>query len=172
MSSRIGWVGLGIVATLVGIVAGGYLFIRAGGMPMETSAKPLPFEGKIAGMALRASIGNAKDTKNPLPVDETNLLVAADLYSEHCSVCHGIPGRPPCFISKGMLPQPPQLFEKDDMVTRSPEGITFWKVTHGIRMTGMPGFGKTLTTTQRWQITMLVSHADKLPPKVRSALNP
>ena len=63
MSSRIGWFVLGIVATLVGIVAGGYLFIRAGGMPMETSAKPLPFEGRIAGMALRASIGNAKDTK-------------------------------------------------------------------------------------------------------------
>src|ERR1700682_3818318 len=108
MSSRIGWFVLGIVATLLGIVAGGYLFIRFGGMPMETSGK-----------ALRASIGNAMDTKNPLPVDETNLLVAADLYSEHCSVCHGIPGRPPSFISKGMFPQPPQLFEKDDMVTRS-----------------------------------------------------
>ena len=172
MSSRIGWFVLGIVATLVGIVVGGYLFIRAGGARMETSAKPLPLEQKIAGLALRASLGNARDEKNPLQVDETNLLVAADLYSEHCSMCHGIPGRPPSFISKGMFPQPPQLFEKDDMVTGNPEGITFWIVTHGIRLSGMPGFGKTLTTTQRWQLTMLVSRADKLPPPVRKALNP
>ena len=172
MSSRIGWFVLGIVATLVGIAVGGYLFIRLGGMPMATSSKPLPLEQKVAGLALRASIGNARDTKNPLPMDETSMLVAADLYSEHCSVCHGIPGRPPSFISKGMFPQPPQLFEKDDMVTRSPEGITFWKVTHGIRMTGMPGFERSLTVTQRWQVTMLVSHADKLPPAVRKSLNP
>jgi hypothetical protein len=71
-----------------------------------------------------------------------------------------------------MFPSPPQLFEKDDMVTRNPEGITFWKVTHGIRLSGMPGFERTLTVTQRWQLTMLVSHADNLPPAVRKALNP
>jgi mono/diheme cytochrome c family protein len=172
MSSRIGWFVLGIVATLVGIVAGGYLFIRAGGARMETSAKPLPLEQTIAGMAIRASLGNARDTKDPLPVDDTNMLAAADLYSENCSMCHGIPGRPPSSITKGMFPQPPQLFEKDDMVTRSPEGVTFWIVTHGIRLSGMPGFEKTLSTTQRWQLTMLVSHADKLSPAVRKALNP
>ena len=59
-----------------------------------------------------------------------------------------------------------------DMVTRNPEGVTFWIVTHGIRLSGMPGFEKTLSTTQRWQLTMLVSHADKLSPAVRKALNP
>ena len=30
--------------------------------------------------------------------------------------------------------------------------------------------GSTLSTTQRWQITMLVSHADKLSPAVAAAL--
>ena len=172
MSSRIGWFVLGVVATLVGLAVGGYLFIRAGGMPMQTSAKPLPLERTIAGLALRASLGSARDDKDPLPVDDANMLAAADLYSEHCSVCHGIPGRQPSFISKGMFPPPPQLFEKDDMVTRNPEGMTFWKVTHGIRLSGMPGFERSLSTTQRWQVTMLVSHADKIPPAVRKALNP
>jgi len=172
MSSRFGWFVLGIVAALVGFAVGGYLFIRFGGVPMQTSAKPLPLERRVAGLALRVSLGNAKNDKNPLQVDETNLLAAADLYSEHCSPCHGIPGRQPSFVSKGMFPPPPQLFEKDDMVTRNPEGITFWKVTHGIRLSGMPGFERTLTVTQRWQLTMLVSHADKLPPAVSKALHP
>jgi len=172
MLPRLIWFVLGIVAALVGIAGGGYLFIRAGGVPMETTAKPLPLERTVARLALRASLGHARDEKDPLPVDDTNLLAAADLYSEHCSACHGLPGRRPTFISKGMFPPPPQLFEKDGMVTRDPEGITYWKVTHGIRLTGMPGFGSTLSTTQRWQLTMLVSHADKISPAVRSALNP
>ena len=172
MSSRFGWFVLGIVAALVGFAVGGYLFIRFGGVSMQTSAKPLPLERRVAGLALRVSLGNAKNDKNPLQVDETNLLAAADLYSEHCSPCHGIPGRQPSLVSKGMFPLPPQLFEKDDMVTRNPEGITFWKVTHGIRLSGMPGFERTLTVTQRWQLAMLVSHADKLPPAVSKALHP
>jgi thiosulfate dehydrogenase len=172
MSSRFGWFVLGIVAALAGFAVGGYLFIRVGGVPMQTSAKPLPLERTVARLALRASLGNARDDKSPLQVDESSLLAAADLYSENCSPCHGVPGRQPSFVAKGMFPPPPQLFEKDGMVTRDPEGITFWKVTHGIRLSGMPAFERTLTATQRWQLTMLVSHADNLPPAVRKALNP
>src|SRR6266536_3284152 len=119
MSSRFGWFVLGIVAALVGFAVGGYLFIRFGGVSMQTSAKPLPLERRVAGLALRASLGNAKNDKNPLQVDETNLLAAADLYSEHCSPCHGIPGRQPSFVSKGMFPPPPYLLEEDDMVIRT-----------------------------------------------------
>jgi mono/diheme cytochrome c family protein len=170
MSPRLGWFVLGIVTAFMGFVVGGYLFIRAGGIPMDTSARPLPLEKTVARLALRASLGNAKAEKNPLPVDEANMLAGLDQYKEHCAVCHGLPGRPPTAISKGMFPPPPQLLEKGDMVTRDPEGITYWKVTHGIRLTGMPGFEGTLSITQRWQATMLVARADKLSPAVRAAL--
>jgi hypothetical protein len=37
------------------------------------------------------------------------------------------------------------------MVTDGPEGINYWKVTHGIRLTYMPGFGRSLSETERWQ---------------------
>src|SRR5712692_2866665 len=103
MSPRLGWFVLGGGRILVRISAGGYLFIRAGGIPMETSAKPLPLERTVARMALRASIGKAAIEKDPLPVDDANMLAGADLFKEHCAVCHGIPGRPPTFISKGMF---------------------------------------------------------------------
>jgi thiosulfate dehydrogenase len=172
MSPRLAWFVLGMVAAFLGLVVGAYLFIRAGGVPMETSAKPLPLEKAVAGLAMRASLKNAAAEKNPLPVDDANMLAGADLYTEHCAACHGAPGRPPTAISKGMFPSPPQLFEKDEMETRVPEGITYWKVTHGIRLSGMPGFGGALSTTQRWQVTMLVSRADKLSPAARAAVAP
>ena len=96
------------------------------------------------------------------------MLAGVNAYKEHCAVCYGAPGQPRTAISKGMFPSPPQLFEKEDMVTDDPEGATYWKVTHGIRLSGMPGFRDTLSDTQRWQVTMLVAHADKLSRAVQA----
>jgi mono/diheme cytochrome c family protein len=162
---------LGFFTAIVILAVGGYLFVNKGGVPMATTASPLPLERKIAGMALHASIGNAADEKNPLPLDDTNMSAGANLYKERCAYCHGAPGRPSTSLSKAMFPPPPQLFEKDDMVTDDPEGVTYWKVTHGIRLSGMPGFASLLSDTQRWQLTMLVAHADKLPGGAQSVLS-
>jgi thiosulfate dehydrogenase len=170
MSSWLRWFVLGIVTAFAGLGGGAYLFVMAGGVPMETSAKPLPLEQTVARLALRASIGDAADEKNPLPVNDANMLAGLDQYKEHCAVCHGIQGRPRTAISSGLFPHPPQLFEKGDMVTDDPQGITYWKVTHGIRLSGMPGFGGALSDTQRWQVTMLVASADRLSPAVHAAL--
>ena len=161
----------GVVTTIVVLIAGTILFVKAGGFPMATSAPPLPFEATLAHMALDASIGDAAAQKNPLPMNESNLLAGAQVFKEHCAGCHGMPGNPPTSMSKEMFPPPPQLFAPDEMVTDDPEGETFWKVTNGIRLSGMPGFGSTLPENQRWQVTMLVAHADKLPPPVKSALS-
>lgn len=160
---------LGVVVTILLIIVGGYLFVRGGGVSLATTAPPLPLEKTIAKLALRASIGNAVDQKNPLPFDDADVLPGVKTYKEHCAVCHGVPGEPRTAISNGMFPSPPQLFEEADMVTDDPEGVTFWKVTNGIRLSGMPGFGGALSDTQRWQVTMLVAHAGKLSGAVQAA---
>jgi len=162
---------LGIVTAIVLAIAGVYLFVKGGGVSMETTAAPLPFERTLAGLAIRASIGNAGAQKNPLPLNEANLLAGAQIFKQNCAVCHGIPGGPQSNASKGMFPPPPQLFTTNNMVTDDPAGVTFWKMTHGIRLSGMPGFGATLSDTERWQVTMLLAHADKLPPAVQAALS-
>jgi thiosulfate dehydrogenase len=160
---------LGVVVGVAGLFGGGYLFVRGGGVPMGTAARPLPLEATVARMALRASYGSARTLKNPLPVDETNMLEGAMTYADHCVVCHGAPDKPRTSISKGMFPNPPGLFEPKEMVTDDPDGTIFWKVTNGIRLSGMPAFEKTLSERQRWQVTMLCKHADHLSPQVREA---
>jgi thiosulfate dehydrogenase len=170
MSLRLGWFALGVVSSLIALTVAVYLFVKAGGVSMETSAKPLPLEKAVARMALRASLGNAGSDKPALPLSETTMLAGAREYKEHCAVCHGVPGRPRTAISRGMFPRPPQLFDEKDMVTNDPEGVTYWKVTHGIRLSGMPAFARTLSDTQRWEVTIMVAHADKLSPAVRAAL--
>lgn len=37
-------------------------------------------------------------------------------------------------------------------------------------MTGMPGFEKTLSTTQMWQVSLLCANADKLPAAAKDIL--
>jgi thiosulfate dehydrogenase len=161
---------LGIVITLLALAGGAYLFVTRGGISMDTTAPPLPLEKTVAKMALRASIGTAVDQKNPLPFNDDAMLAGARTYKQNCAVCHGVPGQAPTAISKGMFPDPPQLFEKRGMVTDDLEGETFWKVTHGIRLSGMPGFSSTLSDTERWQVTTLISHADRLSPAVHAEL--
>jgi len=163
-----GFIG-GVVVTILLLVVGGYLFVRGGGVSMATTAAPLPLEKNVAKLALHASIGNAADEKDALPFDDSNMVAGVTVYKQHCEFCHGTPGQPPGAAAKGMFPPPPQLFSKDDMVTDDAEGITFWKVTHGIRLSGMPGFEGTLSDTQRWQVTMLLAHADKLSPAAQAA---
>jgi len=161
----------GVVITILAFVVGSYLFVRGGGVSLATTAPPLPLEKTVAKMALRASIGNAGEQKDPLPFDDVNMLAGVNAYKENCAVCHGAPGQQRTAISKGMFPPPPQLFEKENMVTDDPEGVTYWKVTHGIRLSGMPGFEGTLSDTQRWQVTMLMAHADKLSGAVQAAFS-
>jgi thiosulfate dehydrogenase len=151
MSSRPGWFVLGIVVTIVMIVMSTYMFLKAGGVSMDTTAPPLPLEETIARIALHASLRNAADQEDPLPLNDANMQAGAHGYKEHCATCHGIPGRPRIAISKGMFPSPSQLFEKNDRVTDDPEGVTYWKVTHGIRLSGILGFGGTLSDMERWQ---------------------
>jgi thiosulfate dehydrogenase len=160
----------GVIFTTIVIFGGAYGYLISGKLSMATSASPLPLEETVAGLALEASYRGSRDLQSLLPLNNENLVVGARLFKSHCGGCHGLPGRPSTAWANAMSPHPPQLFEKDGMVTDDPQGITYWKVTHGIRLSGMPAFDKALSETERWQITMLVAHADKLSPQVQSVL--
>jgi mono/diheme cytochrome c family protein len=148
-----------------------YGYFNFGYAPIAASAPPMPFEKRMARMTLSAHIRKEAPKKDaPVPADDTNLTAGAGLYKENCAFCHGLPGQKTTLAAKGMFPIPPQLWEKDEMVTDDPVGTTYWKVSNGIRMTGMPGFGETLTPTQVWQISLLLANADKLPASTQAAL--
>jgi thiosulfate dehydrogenase len=57
------------------------------------------------------------------------------------------------------------------MVTDDPAGETYWKVSNGIRMTGMPSFHQSLSETQMWQVSLLLANADKVPANVNLILS-
>jgi mono/diheme cytochrome c family protein len=161
---------LGLIVGLLLPAIGGFLYINMGMMPVATASAPLPMEEKIAHMALKARISKEAPKDSPVAADESNLTQGAHLYVENCAFCHGLPNQQATNAAKGMFPLPPQLFNKDEMVTDDPVGVTYWKVANGIRLTGMPGFGEMLSKTQVWQVSQMLKNADKLPASTTAAL--
>ena len=159
----------GFIAALVLIAAGGLGFVALGLAPVATASAPLPFEKLITGIALDARVNKEAPKSSPIPASDEVYAAGAHIYRNNCAVCHGLPGRDRTAIAKGEFPQPPELF-KDKGVTEYPVGVTYWKVANGIRLTGMPGFSGSLSTEQMWQVSLLLSNADKLPVPVKTAL--
>jgi hypothetical protein len=68
---------------------------------------------------------------------------------------------------EGEYPRQPQL--ASDGVEGDPEGVTFWKLDHGIRWTGMPSWKDTLSDQEMWTVALFLKHMDKLPPAAEQA---
>jgi mono/diheme cytochrome c family protein len=160
---------IGLIIGVVLVPAIVYFYFSSGMAPVATSASPMPFERTFARMALHAGMGKAASDTPPISADENTYIAGAQVYKEHCAVCHGLPAAPQTAIAKGMFPKPPKLMEGTG-VTDDPPGETYWKVNGGIRMTGMPGFQNSLSTTQMWQVSLLLANADKLPQTVKDSL--
>jgi thiosulfate dehydrogenase len=159
----------GVVITLVALTVGAYVYFATGMAPVATSSAPMLFEKKLARMALHARLRQEKPAQVPVPLDEPNLLSGAHIYMEDCAVCHGVPGKEQTAIAKGEFPKPPHLF-KGKGVTDDEPGETYWKVANGIRLTGMPGFNHQLSTTEIWQVSLLLANAHTIPESVKLAL--
>jgi len=160
---------VGLILGLVAVPAGVFFYFSSGSAPVATAAPPMPFEKTLAKMALHARIDKEMPKSVPITADETAYVAGAQVYKEHCAVCHGVAGQAKTAIAKGMFPDPPKLMEGTG-VTDDPPAESYWKVANGIRMTGMPGFDKTLSTTQMWQVSLLVANADKLPKSAQEVL--
>ncbi|HEY1884012.1 MAG TPA: c-type cytochrome [Candidatus Cybelea sp.] len=157
---------LGVVVTLVVLALAVYLAVEGGLVPANADAKPPHFERWMARTSLDAALAReAPKTPNPLPFNDENLIAGIKLYAANCAVCHGAADAKPSNIARGLYQKPPQLAK--DGVEDDPDGVTYWKVAHGIRLTGMPSFGQNLGDDQIWQLTLFLKHMDGLPAAPR-----
>jgi mono/diheme cytochrome c family protein len=160
---------LGVILGVLILVAAGYLYFAWGQAPVATASPSMPFERTFAKLGLHKYLDKLPHPNPAVPADEPNFLQGAKIYKEHCAVCHGLPDQPKTFIALGMFPKPPQLFQGMGVTDDEP-WETYWKVSGGIRLTGMPGFVGHLTETQMWQVTVLIKNMDKISPAVKAEL--
>ena len=161
-----------IVGLLLGLILvpfGAYLYCTSGSAPVATTDSDIPFEHFLAKRALHARIAKDMPKNVPIQPNEANYMAGAELYKQHCAVCHGLPLTPKTAIASGMYPKPPLLLEGKGVTDDEP-GESYWKIFNGVRLSGMPGFSKLLSETQMWQMAILLANADKLPPSAKAAL--
>jgi len=161
----------GLILGLAIIPAGIYMYFSLGMAPVATRAKPMPFEEKLARLALHARLQKEMPRQPPFAeATEMNLAAGAEIYVKYCSGCHGKAGQPLSPVALGMFPSPPHLLQGKG-VTDDPAGETYWKVANGIRLSAMPAFTNSLSGLQMWQVSLLLANADKLPPAVEAKLH-
>jgi thiosulfate dehydrogenase len=157
-----------VVGTLVVCCALGLVAAVTGIIPANADTQPGKLETWAAKLSLKATVNrSAQGLQSPLPVDDSTLTRGVRLYGTYCAACHGAADGKPSAVARGLYQRPPQ-FAKDD-VTDDPIGVTYWKITHGIRLTGMPAFDSTLTANQRWAIATFLLRQDSLPPSAEAA---
>jgi len=163
---------LGVVIGFCIVPLAAFVFVKSGGMPVATKGKPPPFERFLAHVALDAAIYREAGKPAPIEATDANLAAGAKIYEEQCMVCHGSPDRAWTAIALGMYPKPPPLVRMDEKgVTDDSAGETYWKAKNATRLTGMPGFGESLSETQLWQVSLLLQHAHELPSSVVKLLS-
>jgi len=158
----------GVALTLAVASIGAYSLVRSGLIPANADAKPGRLETWMARTSLDATLRrDAPKGPNPVALTEQNLLNGVHLFAQNCAVCHGSEqgAASSSPIAKGLYQTPPQL--ASDGVEDDPEGVSFWKIKHGIRLTGMPSFGYSLSDRQIWTLALFLKHMDKLPPAVQ-----
>jgi thiosulfate dehydrogenase len=159
---------LGLILGFLIIPIGAYIYLHFGHPPVAVADRAFPFEKQIVHVPLHARINSEMPAAAPIDAGAANLTAGAEIYRENCAACHGFEGHPSEFGAH-MYPDAPQLWSKHRNgvvgVSDDPAGETYWKVANGIRLTGMPAFGKVLSQTQMWQVSLLLKNADQpLPP--------
>ncbi|HTC21487.1 MAG TPA: c-type cytochrome [bacterium] len=161
---------LGILVVFITGLAGGYLFVVEGWMPANADGTPPALEKWMARTSLRATIQReASQTPNPMAVTDENLIAGIKIYAVNCAICHGASDGKSSNIAVGLYQHAPQLAMHG--VTDDPDGNIYWKIKHGIRLTGMPAFGDSLSENQIWQLVLFLKNMDSLTPAASKVWN-
>jgi thiosulfate dehydrogenase len=160
----------GVITTIVIALVAGYLLLQSGFIPANADTKPGGLELWVAGTSLDATLRNsAPKGANPVALTDANLIQGISLYGQHCAICHGTRSGAASAspAARGLYPAPPQF--ADEGVEDDAEGKSYWKIKHGIRLTGMPAWGRTMNDRQIWTLALFLKHMDKLPPAAQQA---
>ena len=153
-----------IIAALLiaGIFAllGGVAVIYTGAYDVAATAPHWPVTHWVMETArIRSIKAHAAGIQVPQNFDAPgNIPMGVEHFAAHCAVCHGAPGVPRGDIAHGLYPPPPDLAKTAPLYSSAE---LFWIVKNGIKMTGMPSFGKIEVPDQ--EIWSMVAFLKKLP---------
>jgi mono/diheme cytochrome c family protein len=98
---------------------------------------------------------SSRDGIPPAPADfQTNIEEGDKLYATECGMCHGSDGRTATDAGRWMYPRASDLTAPP--VQRYSDRELFWIIKNGIRLSGMPAFGRVESDQHIWNLVRYV----------------
>jgi mono/diheme cytochrome c family protein len=99
-----------------------------------------------------------RSSREGIPPAPTNLQASIEegdkLYGTDCAMCHGSDGHTPTDTGRWMYPRASDL--TSPVVQQYSDRELFWIVKNGIRLSGMPAFGKVESDEHIWNLVHYV----------------
>lgn len=142
-------------AAVFGVVASGRYNVAA----------DVPHTGFVHGVLERLRVNSirhhARDIETPADLaDGERIRRGAGNYDAMCVGCHLAPGMASSEISRGLYPHPPNLSTGPTMAPAE----AFWVIRHGLKASGMPGWGHSMEDAYIWDMVALLQVLPGLSP--------
>ena len=147
------WFG-GLVVLALAIVGA---FMAAGAYNVAADVPHWALTHSLMEKARKSSIARRSSGIDVPALDDPELITSgAGNYDAMCAGCHLKPGAESTEMSRGLYPTPPNLVQRP----LDNPAAAFWVIKHGLKMSGMPAWGKSMEDKYVWG---LVAFLKKLP---------
>jgi len=123
-----------------------------------TRDEPTPAEALVARALRRLAMPRrASGLRNPLPASESTVAAGRAHFADHCASCHGNDGKGQTGMGRNLYPRAPDMTLA---ATQSlSDGEIYWVIENGIRLTGMPAWGKGGDQDEEtWALVSFIRH--------------
>jgi len=148
------------VLLLVSLAGGaGALLLRRGYSALD---RPSALEEAVARRLRRlATPAWARAHENPLPASAEVLAEARAHFADHCASCHANDGSGETPVGQGLYPKAPDM--RKPQTQGLSDGEIFYVISHGVRFTGMPGWGRGPEQDRdSWALVHFIRHLPRL----------
>jgi len=107
---------------------------------------------------------SSRDGIPPAPADRQAAMKEGDrVFGTECGACHGASGHNPTDAGRWMYPRAADLTSRDVQAYSDQE--VFWIIKNGIRLSGMPAFGRVESEEHIWDLVFYVRALPKATPE-------
>jgi mono/diheme cytochrome c family protein len=121
----------------------------------------------IAQLRDRSIMVRARAIEVPEVAEAGRIAAGARRYATLCVGCHLAPGVTKSELRRGLYPYPPNLSQQDPPEARR----AFWTIKHGIKMSAMPAWGKSLDDAAIWDLVAFVRKLPVMAPETYQQLS-
>jgi mono/diheme cytochrome c family protein len=146
-------IGLTVAGTLAVLAIGGAAFVGSGVYNIGADdhhtkiVLALIEQLRERSIAARSNSIDAHDVNDP-----ARIAAGARHYAALCVGCHLAPGITQSDVRAGLYPHPPNLAQEEPQQAQR----AFWIIRHGIKMSAMPAWGKTLDDADIWDMVAFI----------------